>query len=100
VGAVVLGVYDDMMLAYVGRVGTGFTTKVAADLWKTLQPLRTDKQPFPQKLSSLARKGVVWVEPELVAEVEYRGWTSDGQLRHASFKGLREDKAPHEVSRE
>jgi bifunctional non-homologous end joining protein LigD len=43
---------------------------------------------------------VVWVRPELVAEVEYRGWTTDDQLRHASFKGLREDKDPREVTRE
>ena len=39
------------------------------------------------------------VRPELVAEVEYRGWTSDGLLRHCSFKGLREDKDPAEVER-
>lgn len=60
------------------------------------QPGRPD-QPFPQKLPSLARKGVVWVKPTLVAEVEYRGWTSDDQLRHASFKGLGEDKVLADV---
>jgi bifunctional non-homologous end joining protein LigD len=43
---------------------------------------------------------VVWVEPELVADVGYRGWTADEQLRHASFKGLREDKDPRSVVRE
>jgi bifunctional non-homologous end joining protein LigD len=43
---------------------------------------------------------VVWVKPDLVVEVEYRGWTSDGQLRHASFQGLREDKDAREVVRE
>jgi ATP-dependent DNA ligase len=43
---------------------------------------------------SLACKGVVWTEPQLVAEVDYRGWTADQQLRHASLKGLRQDKDP------
>jgi bifunctional non-homologous end joining protein LigD len=100
VGALVLGLYNGGTLTYVGRVGTGFTAKMGSDLWKRLQPLRTGEQPFTEKLPSLARKGVVWVKPELVAEVEYRGWTSDGQLRHASFKGLREDKDPREVVRE
>jgi bifunctional non-homologous end joining protein LigD len=99
VGALVLGLYDGMSLSYVGRVGTGFTAKTASELWKRLQPLRVDKQPIAERLPALARKGVVWVEPELVAEVVYRGWTTDGQLRHASFKGLREDKDPHEVVR-
>jgi bifunctional non-homologous end joining protein LigD len=100
IGALVLGFYDGLVLTYAGRVGTGFTHKTAHDLSERLQPLRTDKQPFPQKLPSLAKKGVEWVEPELVAEVEYRGWTSDRQLRHASYKGLREDKDPREVVNE
>jgi bifunctional non-homologous end joining protein LigD len=100
VGALVLGLYDGKALTYVGRVGTGFNAKTAADLWKQLQPLRTSEPPFAQRLPSLARKGVVSVRPELVAEVAYRGWTSDALVRHASFKGLREDKDPREVVRE
>jgi bifunctional non-homologous end joining protein LigD len=100
VGALVLGVYEGQALTYVGRVGTGFNTKTAADLWKQLQSLRTDTMPFAQRLSTLARKGVVWVRPELVAEVAFRGWTSDSVVRHASFQGLREDKDPREVERE
>jgi hypothetical protein len=55
---------------------------------------------FANRLPSLARKGVVWTEPRLVAEVDYRGWTADQQLRHASFKGLREDKEARSVVRE
>jgi bifunctional non-homologous end joining protein LigD len=56
--------------------------------------------PFAERLPSVARRGVVWVEPNLVADVDYRGWTADEQLRHASFKGLREDKDPRSVVRE
>jgi bifunctional non-homologous end joining protein LigD len=68
--------------------------------WNELQPLRRKESTFPERLTSLARKGVVWVEPELVADIDYRGWTADEQLRHASFKGLREDKDPRSVVRE
>jgi bifunctional non-homologous end joining protein LigD len=100
VGALVLGYYDDGKLTYAGRVGTGFTAETARSLRRHLQPLRTKDSTFADPLPSLARKGVIWVRPDLVAEVEYRGWTSDDQLRHASFKGLREDKDPHEVVRQ
>jgi bifunctional non-homologous end joining protein LigD len=99
VGALVLGYYEKGKLTYAGRVGTGFNTKTAAALWNQLQPLRSDQAPFAERLPSLARKGVVWVRPELVAEVEYRGWTSDDLVRHASFKGLRDDKVANEVTR-
>jgi bifunctional non-homologous end joining protein LigD len=100
VGALVLGYYAGDALAYAGRVGTGFNAKSAAALWKQLQPLRAKRPRFAEALPSVARKGVTWVEPELVAEVEFRGWTSDDLVRHASFKGLREDKDPREVMRE
>jgi bifunctional non-homologous end joining protein LigD len=100
VGALVLGYFDGNRLVHAGRVGTGFNAKAATALWKQLQPLRTDQAPFEASIPAAARKGVVWVQPELVGEVEYRGWTSDGLVRHASFKGLREDKDPREVTRE
>ncbi len=51
------------------------------------------------RLPGLGRKSVVWVPPDLVIEVVYRGWTSDGLVRHASLKRVREDKAPREVVR-
>jgi bifunctional non-homologous end joining protein LigD len=96
----VLGYYDAGMLTYAGRVGTGFSAAVAQALWKAIQPLRSSAPGFAKKLPAADRKGVIWVRPELVAEIEYRGWTSDGLLRAASFKGLREDKDPAEVRRE
>ena len=100
IGSLVLGYYEKGKLVPAGRVGTGYTQKIAQNLKKAISALKTDKQPFADKLSSEARRGVVWARPELVAEIEYRGWTHDGSLRHASFKGLREDKEAKDVVRE
>jgi bifunctional non-homologous end joining protein LigD len=100
VGALVLGYYESGSLTYAGRVGTGFTAETARSLWIRLQQLKTAESAFAERLPSLARKGVVWVRPELVAQVQYRGWTSDNLVRHASFQGMREDKNAREVVRE
>ena len=100
VGALVLGYFDSGKLTYAGCVGTGFTAETARSLWQQMQLLRIKDSPFGKPLPSIARKGVVWTEPRLVAEVDYRGWTSDQQLRHASFKGLREDKEARNLVRE
>ena len=94
VGALVLGYYDKHgELIYAGRAGTGFTAESAASLWGKLQPLRRADAPFPAGQPPGRSAGAVWVEPKLVAEIEFRGWTSDRLLRHASFKGLREHAA-------
>jgi bifunctional non-homologous end joining protein LigD len=100
VGSLVMAVYEKGKLVHVGRVGTGFTDAVAQRLRNQLESIKRATSPFPNKLPADAVRGVRWVEPKLVAEVELRGWTSDGLLRHASFKGLREDKDPTEVVRE
>ena len=100
VGTLVLGLHEGGRLVHVGRVGTGFTEAVARDLWTALEALKRSDPPFAQKLPAEAARGVRWVEPKLVAEVELRGWTTDGLLRHASFKGLRDDKDAAEVVRE
>lgn len=100
VGSLALGVFDDGRLDYVGRVGTGFSAAVARDLRDRLDGMRIDDSPFADKLAADAARGVRFVRPELVAEVEFRAWTADGMLRHASFRGLREDKPAAEVVRE
>lgn len=97
VGALALGRYQRGRLEYVGRVGTGFTRETAAELWKVMQPLRTRTSPFAEKLDPAQRRGVVWLKPELVAQVQYRATTADGLLRHAAFKGLREDKPAKDI---
>jgi len=100
VGSLVLGVYEGGRLHHVGRVGTGLSRAVAEDLARRLERLRIDTSPFGSPLTADEARQVKFVRPELVAEVEFRAWTADGQLRHAAFRGLREDKAAEEIVRE
>ncbi|AQT81584.1 ATP-dependent DNA ligase [Mycolicibacterium litorale] len=97
IGALVLGIPDGGGLRFVGRVGTGFSEKELTRLKKILAPLHTDESPFAAALPRIDAKGVTYVRPELVGEVRYSEWTSDGRLRHPSWRGLRPDKVPADV---
>ncbi|MDQ3569152.1 MAG: non-homologous end-joining DNA ligase [Actinomycetota bacterium] len=101
-GALVTGYYQSGELLYAGRVGTGFTEKTLHDLGRLLAPLERDTSPFATKLApnDASLRHVRFVEPRLVAEVEFSEWTAAGTMRHPSFKGLRSDKVPEEVVRE
>jgi bifunctional non-homologous end joining protein LigD len=99
-GALLLGVYAGGRLAYVGRVGTGFTDRSLRDLVARLGPLEQAEPPFAPAPRGADAAGVRWVRPALVAEVAFTEWTADGRLRHPSFQGLREDKPPRDIVRE
>jgi bifunctional non-homologous end joining protein LigD len=100
IGSLVLGVYETGALQPVGRVGTGFSARLAEDLYQRLERMRVTANPFGRPLTAEEGRQVRYVRPELVAEVEYRAWTADGHLRHAAFRGLREDKAAEDIIRE
>jgi bifunctional non-homologous end joining protein LigD len=98
IGALLMGYYRDRQFVCAGRVGTGFTEATLDQLMARLRPLQRDTSPFTGG-PKLPREAV-FVEPRLVAEVEFREWTAEGVMRAPSFKGLRDDKAPAEVGPE
>ena len=99
IGALLMGYWtDDGRLSYAGRVGTGFTERTLNELARTLAPLRRADSPYDE--APKLPRNAVYVEPDLVAEVEFREWTTEGVMRAPSFKGLRDDKAAIEVVRE
>lgn len=104
--SLLVGVFDKKDFVYTGKVGTGFTRKKQEELLKLFNPLVIDKSPFdatpdinkPSRFRPDPPKAeAVWLKPALVCEVNYRELTSDGIMRHPSFKGLREDKLPAKV---
>jgi len=103
VGAILVGYYEGDELRWAGKVGTGigWNAKFLGALRKRFDALAVENSPFnPPVVDSWLRRNARWVRPELVAEVSYLEWTSDGHLRHPSMQGLREDKRALDVVRE
>jgi bifunctional non-homologous end joining protein LigD len=100
IGSLVLGVQGPQGLIYAGGVGTGFTGRMLDDLARRLAPLARSTSPFAVPAPRDQVRDARWVEPRLVGEVVFTEWTSDGRMRHPSWRGLRPDKKPDEVRRE
>jgi bifunctional non-homologous end joining protein LigD len=107
--ALLLGLYENNELQFIGPVGTGFTNKLQTELLQKLKPFETTTCPFkiipdynkPSRFRPDPPKATVtWLKPKVVCEISYRELTRDGSIRHPSFKGLRPDKNPNEVVRE
>lgn len=91
-GSLLLGLYDDKKLRFIGHVGTGFDSTKQKEISVQLKELATGSCPFEGKPA--ANEKPSWVTPALVARVKFSGWTNDNALRHPVFVGLREDLAP------
>jgi bifunctional non-homologous end joining protein LigD len=94
-GSLLLGLYDNNELVYIGHTGSGFTAKSLDEIYKKLQPLVVSKCPFPKPPKT--NMPATWVKPKLVCEIKFTEWTKDKIARHPIFMGLRTDKKPGEA---
>jgi bifunctional non-homologous end joining protein LigD len=99
-GSLVLAVRDKAKKGwiYAGHVGTGFDHAALKSIFETMQPLRSDKKPFGQKVSD--ERATTWLVPKLVGQIKFTEWTTEGEMRHPVFLGLRTDKEAADVTRE
>jgi bifunctional non-homologous end joining protein LigD len=100
VGSLLMGHYEDGRLQFAGKVGTGFSDRELDRLAALFATLTTEECPFDPPPPRLIARSAHWLEPSLVAEVEFAEWTSDGSLRHPTYLGTRDDKDPRAVVRE
>ena len=96
-GALVLGVFEEGKLRYIGNCGTGYSDRVLNEIYAKLHGITTSKRPFDKDTKVAKEREVTWVKPVLICEVYFSEWTKDGRLRHPVFKVLRTDKGIDEV---
>ncbi|MBJ2239558.1 DNA ligase D [Pseudomonas sp. MF6768] len=99
-GALLLAVHADRALVYAGRVGTGFDQATLQTLYKKMQPLARQSSPLANPVTAAQARGVHWIRPQLVAEVQFAEWTREGLVRQAAFVGLRSDKPQEQIVHE
>jgi bifunctional non-homologous end joining protein LigD len=99
-GALLVGVHEDGKLRYAGRVGTGFGGEKRTELLELLRSREADRSPFDPPPPRRVANGAIWVRPDIVIRAEFAGWTSDGMVRQAAYKGLDRGKDPALVVRE
>lgn len=95
-GALILGMYENDKLKYIGHTGTGFTSAILQDTFEVLKPLRRDTSPFDKKIA--VNSPVTWVDPKVVCAIKFTEVTEEGILRHPVFQGLRMDKPAKEAN--
>jgi bifunctional non-homologous end joining protein LigD len=99
-GALLVGVYEDGALRYAGKIGAGFTNTNRDELLAAVAPLAADDPPFATPPPRAAARNAQWLRPELVIRAEFAGWTTDGLVRQAAYKGIELEKDPLRVIRE
>jgi bifunctional non-homologous end joining protein LigD len=99
-GALLVGVYEDGGLRYAGKVGAGFTNDTRDELLVAIAGLAADDSPFADPPPRAVARNAMWLRPELVIRAEFAGWTGDGLVRQAAYKGFDLGKDPTAVRRE
>ncbi|MFA6860169.1 MAG: DNA ligase D [Clostridia bacterium] len=100
ISSLILGYYEEKNLIYAGRAGTGLTEKSMKELEQKFESLKIEKSPFILSPKLNKNEKIFWLKPSMVAEIKFAEWTKDNLLRQASFKGLRTDKSPEEITME
>jgi len=99
VSSLLLGVYEDNNLIYVGRAGSGISERDQKELETKFKNIIIEKAPFKNTPKQRANEKIIWLKPIFAAEIKFAEWTKDNLLRQASFKGLREDKNTHDIKK-